>query len=235
MRARVSPAFSAGRPFLPAPPDSNALHLCCLPQAAAQQQPPAASSEGGTNWAGVAAAGLVVAGLSAAVYFAPEDALKGAGPVPSRVRLQRPGMHLSGHGWLAPRKCAADPRQLQRPCLSALPPLPSPAVHHACFARGPPAALAHQPPCPCRFPLSCSRRLRCRSRPPGPAAPSPSARRRRRCSRRLWRPRRRRPPQWHRPPRCRWHPSLPLWPPPRWRLLPRRRRLPNLPRWRLLR
>lgn len=53
---------------------------------AQQQQPAAPSSEGGTNWAGVAAAGLVVAGLSAAVYFAPEDALKGAAPPLPKVR-----------------------------------------------------------------------------------------------------------------------------------------------------
>ncbi len=71
-------------------PNTHCHPALLLSQPAQQQRPPAAesSSEGGTNWAGVAAAGLVVAGLSAAVYFAPEDALKGAGPppLPSKVR-----------------------------------------------------------------------------------------------------------------------------------------------------
>lgn len=64
-----------------------------LPASAVQaaQQQPEAASEGGANWAGVAAAGLVVAGLSAAVYFAPEDALKSVPPPAPKVRRSRGG------------------------------------------------------------------------------------------------------------------------------------------------
>lgn len=131
-------------PFM-APPltDSPPPPRATSPAPTAQQQQPAApSSEGGTNWAGVAAAGLVVAGLSAAVYFAPEDALKGAAPP---LPKSEPAVELERSSGPVPFGAAPQAVQPAPAVPKPAPPPPAPVAPPAAVQLEAPAAPAVVP------------------------------------------------------------------------------------------